>query len=218
MSKLLEVIITSGGTISKIDDVRHIGNFSSGTTGTLIAEEFLRRGHYVHYIHAKNAKRPFRHRLIFDSDAAFGEEAARLRHVQRKILAYRDHLQEHAFETFEEYFSLVQELVTKKTANAIILAAAISDYGIKPVAGKISSDLESMTLELQRNPKVISHIKKWDPTIFQVGFKLLTNTPIEQLIDTGTLQFCTEHTFKSRRLQQPLGLRLLCQTFGHVHF
>ena len=42
MERKLEVLITSGGTISKIDDIRHIGNFSNGTTGALIAEEFLK--------------------------------------------------------------------------------------------------------------------------------------------------------------------------------
>ena len=57
---VLKVIVTSGGTISKIDDIRHIGNFSSGTTGALIAEEFLKSSAIVHYVYGKNAKRPFR--------------------------------------------------------------------------------------------------------------------------------------------------------------
>ena len=56
----LNVLVTSGGTISKIDDVRHIGNFSNGTTGTLIAEEFLKNKAKVYYFHNTNAVRPFR--------------------------------------------------------------------------------------------------------------------------------------------------------------
>ncbi|HLC97161.1 MAG TPA: phosphopantothenoylcysteine decarboxylase [Candidatus Nanoarchaeia archaeon] len=56
MSRPLEVIVTSGGTISKVDDVRHIGNFSRGTTGALIAEEFLKAGATVHYVYGRDAK------------------------------------------------------------------------------------------------------------------------------------------------------------------
>ena len=49
----LEVLVTSGGTISKVDDIRHVGNFSRGMTGALIAEEFLKKGHKVHYVYGK---------------------------------------------------------------------------------------------------------------------------------------------------------------------
>jgi phosphopantothenoylcysteine synthetase/decarboxylase len=41
---MLEILVTSGGTRTKLDDVRHLGNDSNGTSGAIIAEEFLKAG------------------------------------------------------------------------------------------------------------------------------------------------------------------------------
>jgi len=38
----MKIVITSGGTIEKIDEVRHITNNSTGTLGCAFAESFLR--------------------------------------------------------------------------------------------------------------------------------------------------------------------------------
>ena len=74
----LEVLITSGGTAAKIDDVRHLGNFSEGTTGSLIAEEFLKNNYVVHYVYGKHAKRPFREELKMDPQKPKEEELERV--------------------------------------------------------------------------------------------------------------------------------------------
>ncbi len=37
----MKIVITSGGTIEKIDGVRHISNNSTGALGCAIAESFL---------------------------------------------------------------------------------------------------------------------------------------------------------------------------------
>jgi len=162
----LDILITSGGTICKIDDVRHIGNFSSGTTGAIIAEEFLRRGNNVHYFHSQNAKQPFRRNMILNSLRDFEEESTRLRDVYLDFTKYRDFLKEYSFLTFQDYYDLLKRVITGEPISVVILAAAVSDY-------------------LSRNPKVISLIKKWNPDVFQVGFKLLTNVGLLELIETA---------------------------------
>jgi phosphopantothenoylcysteine synthetase/decarboxylase len=43
----MKILITSGGTKIPIDTVRDITNMSTGTFGTKIAEECLRKGHDV---------------------------------------------------------------------------------------------------------------------------------------------------------------------------
>lgn len=185
MSNQLEVIVTSGGTISKIDDVRHIGNFSGGTTGALIAEEFLRSGATVHYVYGKGAKRPFKSSLVVDHLKSIDGEIERIRQAHKEYNEHAFRLHEYGIETFEEYYDTVKGLLTEKSADAIVLAAAVSDYGARTQSGKISSDLDTMQLELIRNPKVISSVKQWDPRVYQVGFKLLTDVSIDELIDVA---------------------------------
>jgi phosphopantothenate---cysteine ligase (CTP) len=181
----LEVIITSGGTISKLDDVRHIGNFSRGTTGSLIAEEFLKSGATVHYVHGREAKRPFRSALVVDPTKPKDEEIERVARAYDEFCQYADRLHEHRIETFEEYFETVQRLLTEGSPDAIVLAAAVGDYGGAGQEGKISSSEEVLRLELQRNPKVISLVKQWNPRVFQVGFKLLSRSGLDNLIDVA---------------------------------
>lgn len=181
----LEVIVTSGGTISKIDDVRHIGNFSRGTTGALIAEEFLRSGATVHYVHSREAKKPFRSGLVVDPSKPLDEEVERVSAAHQEFNAHSSRLHEHRIETFEDYHDTVQRLLTKEPVDAIVLAAAVSDYGARTQTGKIGSDLDIMQLELVRNPKVISLVKQWNPRVYQVGFKLLSEVGLDQLIDVA---------------------------------
>ncbi|MHA1690101.1 MAG: phosphopantothenoylcysteine decarboxylase domain-containing protein [Candidatus Heimdallarchaeaceae archaeon] len=185
MSRPIEVIITSGGTISKLDDVRHIGNFSRGTTGSLIAEEFLKSGATVHYIHGREAKRPFRSSLVVDPTKPKDEEMERAARAYDEFSQYAANLHEYQIETFEEYFKTVKRLLTEGSPDVIVLAAAVGDYGGSGQEGKISSDEEFLRLELQRNPKVISLVKQWNPKVFQVGFKLLSRSSLDNLIEVA---------------------------------
>ena len=55
----------------------------------------------------------------------------------------------------------------------MIHAAAVADYRPRSAkAGKLSSSAKSLKLELVRTPKIINAIKKINPDIFLVGFKL----------------------------------------------
>jgi phosphopantothenoylcysteine synthetase/decarboxylase len=54
----MKVLITSGGTKVPIDDVRHIGNFSSGRYGSEIANAFAEKGAEVLFFHEKGSTAP----------------------------------------------------------------------------------------------------------------------------------------------------------------
>ena len=185
MKKELEVMITGGGTISKIDDVRHIGNFSSGTTGALIAEEFLKNGAKVHYIHSKNAVMPFKRNLYLDPKKNLKEELGRLEKEYKEYKEYSSFLENWSFLTFGEYYGTVRGVLMSNSIDVVVLVAAVSDYSAVKKEGKISSDKENLKIELKKNPKVISLIKKWNPYVFQVGFKLLSGVSDEELIETA---------------------------------
>jgi hypothetical protein len=63
MSKIL---ITSGGTKVPIDKIRDITNQSSGTFGSKIATEALKRNHDVTFMRAKGSKSPFSMEIDFN--------------------------------------------------------------------------------------------------------------------------------------------------------
>ena len=53
-----KIIVTAGGTIEKIDEVRYIANRSSGKMGVALAEECYLRGADVLLLRAKNSVHP----------------------------------------------------------------------------------------------------------------------------------------------------------------
>lgn len=53
-----KIIVTAGGTIEKIDEVRYITNRSSGKMGVALAEECYLRGANIFLIRAKNSVKP----------------------------------------------------------------------------------------------------------------------------------------------------------------
>ncbi len=185
MKKQPEVLITSGGTISKIDDVRHVGNFSTGTTGALIAEEFLRKGWKVNYLYTRGSKRPFRREMKLNPSLDLEGELERLKMVYWRYQVHLNSLNEYQVEDFEEYYSKTREIVSSKSLDAVVLAAAVSDYSAVKQSGKISSDRDRLSIDLVRNPKIIAEIKAWDPQVYLVGFKLLSGVTDETLIETA---------------------------------
>ena len=70
----------------------------------------------------------------------------------------------------------------KKINHDIVLfPAAVSDYSLKKTSGKICSDLDTLTLVLRRNPKLIDRMKGR----FVVGFKAQAKMTDEELVDAA---------------------------------
>lgn len=178
----MRVLITSGGTVSKVDDVRTLGNFSSGTTGSLIAEQFLRQGDEVIFVTSKSGKRPFAKDLCVDPTRPIDAELERVRRVVMRYRSVSPALREHVFETFEQYEELVKKLLLENP-DVVILAAAVSDYGAEYQKGKLPSNSEELTIKLHRYPKVISMVKQLAPKTFLVGFKLLQQKNPHDVVD-----------------------------------
>ena len=123
----LRAIVTAGGTAEPIDDVRAITNFSTGRFGHALAAEL-----------AGN-----------NTDTV---ELCPSSTVQR--LGREDGVR---YEHFDTTDSLRHLLVERTESPDIILhAAAVSDYRPVRSSGKLSSEQESLTIQLERTPKIIS--------------------------------------------------------------
>ena len=169
----MELLITSGGTIEKIDQVRSITNHSTGKLGALIAESFLTQGDQVTLVTTQNAVKPAAH----------------------------PNLTIQIIENVQDLLETMQSLV--KTHDVLIHSMAVSDYtpiymaGFDQITasqdlteflnktniqGKISSQDDYQVLFLKQTPKIISQVKKWNPNIRLIGFKLLVDVSKEELL------------------------------------
>ena len=177
----MKVLITSGGTKIKIDKVRDITNMSTGTFGTKIAKEYLRLGHEVTFMRAKNSKSPAR----FTVDLAEGYEQGTLTKWYDEMVLLMPKYKEHIYTTYEQYAEMLRLLIGMEQPDIIVLAAAVSDYGIDNYFdGKLRS-FDMLTLKLSQLPKIINKVKGWAPNAKLIGFKLLVDGRLPQLIEAA---------------------------------
>ena len=172
----MNILITSGGTSEKIDRVRSITNHSTGRLGKIIAETFLDKGDQVTLVTTPKAVCPAAHPNL-------------------TIIL---------IENVAELLEKLEPLVC--THDVLIHAMAVSDYtpvymtGLETVAAssdmteflnknnsesKISSQDDVQVLFLKKTPKIISLVKKWNPDIRLIGFKLLVDVSNEELLETA---------------------------------
>jgi len=151
-ARQLRVLVTSGGTAEPIDGVRVLSNTSTGATGALLAEYFTRCGHEVVLLRARNAVRP----------------AAAVR--------------EEIFGSFAELDAALTRLLGAGHYDAVIHAAAVSDFGVESVEtdggvqpagmGKLGSRSLPL-LRLRHHPKLVDTLRERSVAPLQVvAFKL----------------------------------------------
>jgi len=184
--KIKHWLITSGGTKVPIDKVRDITNMSSGTFGSKLAKVALDAGDRVTFLYAKHSKHPFLWTTDVRCLAKIGHHS--LHEMEEWGARNADRFKEVPYVTFDDYKSELSDLLYRNVYDGLILAAAVSDYGVTPVDGKIRSTAD-LTLNLFPYPKIISSIKENNPDLFLVGFKLLVDSTPEQLYEAVESSF-----------------------------
>lgn len=183
----LNVLVTGGGTIAPIDDVRCITNVSTGRFSSRISEEFLERGARVWHVYLPGAVLPVVRLARLDGALGLesGEELrARLDRAVESWERFRESLTlvPAGRGTVEDYAEAVRGVLESEPIDVAVMAAAVSDYEPAAVAGKLGSEAEELFLRLKKTPKVIRRVKEWRPGVFLVGFKLLSGASVERLI------------------------------------
>jgi len=141
----IRYIITAGGTREPIDEVRFVGNNSTGQLGSDIADEAFKGGRSVCFIHGHGSTMPECKRRI-------------------SILG---------FITSSDLKEILEEKVRNAESPTVLIhAAAVSDYIPLITEGKISSDKEELVLHMRKSEKIVDYIKEWNPDIHLVKFKL----------------------------------------------
>lgn len=170
---VMKILITSGGTTEPIDAVRGITNHATGRLGQLLAQLFLNQGHEVSLVTSKNSYRPEPQAglTLFEIDTVQAlqnrlEPLVKEHHVLIHSMAVSDYKPVYMADLDElEQTSDISQLLDKTNQ-----------------AGKISSQSDYQVLFLQKTPKLISLVKKWNPAIRLIGFKLLVDVSQDELI------------------------------------
>lgn len=149
------ILITAGPTMEPIDTIRVLTNQSSGKTGVLLAKEMISAGARVTLVYGPGTEEPPK---------------------GAKIIPVK---------TVQQMFDAVKKELKVKKFDIAILSAAPADYTTTPIKSKIKSDKPSLTIKLQKAPKIIDNIKKLQKEIFLVGFKAETDISKQKLIESA---------------------------------
>ncbi|PUA32438.1 MAG: hypothetical protein B7O98_07230 [Zestosphaera tikiterensis] len=127
----LNILVTSGPTRERLDSVRYITNSSSGKMGVAIAREAYFRGANVTLIH--------------------GPLSVSKPYYTRNI----------AVESTEEMLEAVLNEVRSRKYDAVIMAAAPSDFRFRTVyKEKIKSDINELQIVLETTPKISAKVRE----------------------------------------------------------
>ncbi len=156
------VIVTGGGTIEKIDDVRYISNFSSGKMASALATALYLKGADVNLISTKFPDELPHNMHKIDVD----DSAEMLEYITDSIRIAKKGVMSKASLMNEEQLHLIQK------KPYLFMAAAVSDYIPSfPQSGKMKKEMlgETYSLELKQNIDILSTLNK--DGITTVAFK-----------------------------------------------
>lgn len=181
----MRALITSGGTSEKIDDVRAITNHSSGKLGKALAESFAEKGAMIDLITTRHAVKPEGasfHIHIIESTMDLEKKITELMTEH----TYDAVIHSMAVSDFTPESSVtLEDLETVIADNPTNLPKSLSDIANQRTEKKISSDTEHLVIVLKKNPKIISLIKTLQPETILVGFKLLVDVPMIELLNVA---------------------------------
>jgi|SRR5450631_825077 phosphopantothenoylcysteine synthetase/decarboxylase len=160
----MRIVITGGPASEPIDQVRFITNQSTGELAVKLAQSFSAGGHQVD--------------LFLGRGATWRLESAKF------------------FQTNEDLYRLLGEMTDREGVDAVLHAAALSDFGVAQAAlsgrptgvAKISSDAETIELQLVPKPKLIRQLRGLFASAYIVGWKFeLEGTP-DAVVKEGVQQ------------------------------
>lgn len=184
------VIITGGGTSEPVDSVRSITNTGTGRIGAAIADAFAADEDYgnIFFVHAKGSVMPSSDRI---SDVPVMSVADLEDAVRELTEKYRIDAIVHSMAVSDYRVASVTtaELLSKAVSKTDCSDGVNVDKLIRSIdirqGKKLSSQLESPILLLEKTPKILPMLRELAPAACIVGFKLLSNVSHEELIDTA---------------------------------
>ena len=148
------VVVTAGATAEAVDPVRILTNRASGKTGRAVARACHICGADVTLIHDDSG--------VHYADTVTVESAAEMREAVLGAVSGSD----------------------GATADAVVSAAAISDYTVDAAAEKLRSG-DPRTLDFEPTPKLLDGLREAHPNLPIVGFKTETSGDDDAMVDAA---------------------------------
>ena len=193
-----QILVTGGGTSEPIDSVRTITNTATGRLGSLIADAFAQceDAGPIFYLCGKDSLRPHSKRVTVlpilgvDELKQQVESLCGQYHIDVVVhsMAVSDYRVKAVFDLSDlakgVFSRLSPNLETQESVKEMLLQV-ISHTNYRKNAEKISSQLEAPLLLLEQTPKILPLFRALAPKATIVGFKLLSEVPYQELMDTA---------------------------------
>ena len=164
------VVVTAGATAEAVDPVRILTNRASGKTGRAVARACHVRGADVTLVHDGGD--------VHYADTVRVESAAEMRDAVVAAVS------EGAGSDSEDDGGRDRVDGDGAAADALVSAAAISDYTVDAAAEKLRSG-EPRRLDLEPTPKLLDTVREAHPDLPIVGFKTETSGDDGAMIDAA---------------------------------
>lgn len=156
---MIPALITAGATRNPVDAIRYLSAGATGSTGLRLARA-LATTHDVHFLGSAEA--------CLRAGGAVGTEE---------------------FGSTRDLMARMERHLRSRPGGVLVHSAAVGDYEAEALATKIPSGQPELVIRLRPGPKIIDHVRTWDPAVFLVSFK--AGSPEwsdEKLLDVATAQ------------------------------
>lgn len=186
----MRILVTGGGTSEDIDGVRRITNMSTGSLASEILEAFHQEGHELIYLHGLSAKVPEIHNLrkipCGGAQDVYDKMKSILTTEKIDLVIHAMAISDFCVDYVITKDALIQELLGVGEEEEIRKIIQSPKTAIKRDQ-KISSS-EELLIGLKKTVKILPELKKWNPEIYLVSFKLLRDVDKEELISVARAQ------------------------------
>lgn len=203
---LKNIVITAGGTIEKVDDVRNITNMSTGKLGATICNTILadisEEIGKIYYVTTKHSIMPEKNEKIeFVYITGVYELKQAIENLLKNFkmdyfihsMAVSDYTVEYVStakrlttELTKQIIKAKDDIETEEQLYSVIEHVVQFPNDIINRHTKISSVENGMIIKMKQAPKIISFIKQWNPDVKLIGFKLLSNVEEAELVSVAT--------------------------------
>ncbi len=156
---MIPALITAGATRNPVDAIRYLSAGATGSTGLALARA-LAPTHDV--------------RLLGSAEAC---------------LRAGDRVTTEEFGSTRDLMARMERHLRSRQGGVLVHSAAVGDYEADALATKIPSGQPEIVIRLRPGPKIVDHVRSWDPGVFLVSFK--AGSPEwsdEKLLEVATAQ------------------------------
>lgn len=195
----MKILITSGGTSEKIDGVRTITNMSTGKLGAEIANTLVEKTFTnleIFFLSSNKCALPNKHKKIKIVEITDTQSVLdnMVEIISKNKIDYVIHAMAISDYTTEKVFNIdaLKESILKESIKDVHIDDIINNI-IQNIQGidnskKISSNNDTMFIQLKKTPKIVDKIKELDPEINLISFKLLNGVDEEELLNVARNQ------------------------------